>query len=206
MKRLLRKFAIQIQRLSYAMLRRSAPAVEWEGIQVFDGTAIGKEAGEGAALVPALRLIAEVDPLRFARIQQRMPEIVLMSLSGAEYHPPLNACYIDKEYVLKAPRSRVASMLIHEAAHAYLHYRGCKWTEDLHERIERICIREQIRFCRRAKDPEFENRLLQLLDEIPPRYQRDDRRIAEELDFLPGVFRRAYDYFQRPEKPGSEPP
>lgn len=179
------------QSLSYWLLRRVAPTTARDGIRIIDATAIGQECGSEEALYPVLEVLKSHDHRRYSRLARVMPEIVLMPISGAEYHSRLRSCYLGRDLVTKDP-VWVASLLVHESTHAYLRSRGCSWTPARYQRIEEICIREQIRFARRAGASKLEAYLLGRLAQIPPVYEWDQTRLSADLAKMPHWFRRLY--------------
>lgn len=98
----------------------------------------------------ALQLIKCRDPLNYARIIQNLDRVwvKLIRASVAHYCVSLNACVIDPRFVLDQATTleRIASTIIHEAAHARLEGWGIVYVERNRSRIEAICRRRELSF------------------------------------------------------------
>lgn len=197
LKRFTRFLLRQYQRLSFILLCRLAPSMAFDGIRIFDGTAMGRDAGKEGSLAAVLELIKASDPRRFKRMQKTMPTIALMPIAGAEYHRHLKACYVEDALVDRIESRHLASILIHESTHAYLHDRGCRWTETRYQRIEKLCVREEIRFARRLNDPDLERRLAYKLDNVTPLHGGDQPEVPAHLQGMPRWVRRIFRYANR---------
>ena len=187
-----------VQRWSFGALVRSAPTSVRDDVRIIDGTALGGGAGEPEALIPALDLIEQKVPERYARLKKVMNTVVLMPIGrGAEWVGNVKACYIDRDTVLDHPSAAVASLLVHESTHAYLDHLGCRWSPDRYPRIEAICIREEIRFAEILGDKELEHWARRRLHNIPPLGHWDEDRLINELAVLPKWMGRLYEYAHR---------
>ena len=96
-----------------------------------------------------LDLIASVDSKRFHRLQRDVTRIFVTHYGGAagSYWSDLNACLLDWSD-LGGNLHSAAMTLVHEATHARLEKAGIPYCDRLRERIERLCIREEIAFAR----------------------------------------------------------
>ena len=102
----------------------------------------------------ALRLMADYDPLRLARIQRHVASILIFTLPGdlAQWVDSLRMCVIDRHYARSASPEEIATLLVHEATHARLARLGFAYSEPVRERIERLCFLAEISFARRLPD------------------------------------------------------
>ena len=104
-------------------------------------------------ILAALRLVKDLDPRRFRRIQQYIKWIVnvLLPYGGAEYAYSMRTCKIDFEKSVWEPYANYAPalcarVLIHEATHGVVNAHGIRYSKQLRSRIERLCVREEQRF------------------------------------------------------------
>jgi hypothetical protein len=129
----------------------------FEGIFVFDHQ--GNTPERIQFVLDALCLIAEHDPRRFRIVQKEMSRIFLLSNSRhwGCYYRYGRIMQLDvarhADWFEKYPREwctvAIASVIIHEATHGYLHSRYYPYLQ-IKNRIERICMSEQTRFLRRV--------------------------------------------------------
>jgi hypothetical protein len=70
----------------------------------------------------------------------------LVSGAAAEYQHSLNACVLDKRFVLPETTAleEIASAIVHEATHARLEHWGIGYDEKKRARIEAICMRREL--------------------------------------------------------------
>ena len=106
----------------------------------------------------ALRLIKEHDPLRYKYLLRDLERVwVRLLINGVgTFKASLKACEIDERYVLAATTSPelIASTILHEATHARLTRCGIGYHEEIRARVEQICFRRQIAFCRKLPNGE----------------------------------------------------
>lgn len=126
-----------------------------------------------STIVAALKLVRDTDNRRYRRITNNLDWIVNQSLStdGAEYLHWARACTINFEESwpdrdIEFSVAFHATLLIHEATHAYLECRGIRYDEDRRVRIEALCVREQNRWASRLDDQELGNMLRQDFDPV----------------------------------------
>jgi hypothetical protein len=102
----------------------------------------------------ALRLIAEHDPLRFARLRRDVRRILIFTLRGfrGRWFQPLRMCVLDRGYLLlsDADASEIASTIVHEATHARLMRAGFNYDPEIRHRVERLCFKAEIAFGKRV--------------------------------------------------------
>jgi hypothetical protein len=124
---------------------------EFESIRIVD---VRRRSGDFyTTILASLELLKNTDSRRFSRVTKNLKWIVNTSLStpGAEYWHWARACAInfeeswpgrDKEFSIGFH----ASLLIHEATHAYLEGIGIQYEESNRSRIEELCVKEQNRW------------------------------------------------------------
>jgi hypothetical protein len=99
----------------------------------------------------ALQLIKNHAPLHYSRVLSNLERIwVRLLLSGlAQYDRSLKACVFDERYIVKETTTieRIASAIVHEAAHARLEAWGVGYDDEKKRaRIEGICMRRERSF------------------------------------------------------------
>jgi hypothetical protein len=108
------------------------------------------------AMAGALRLIYEVAPKHYARIQKFMPNILILGAHpyAATYNSDLKLCDISMDYAISEGTtvSHIAMTLVHEAAHGYIESRGITYDEPRRAQIERICVLQEVAFARKLPD------------------------------------------------------
>jgi hypothetical protein len=106
----------------------------------------------------ALRLIKEHDSLHYGRVIQNLDRICIHLIPGAlaHYQLSLNACVLDKRFVLSETTTleRIASAIVHEATHARLDKWGIDYVETARFRIEAICLRRELNFLTKLPNSE----------------------------------------------------
>ena len=105
--------------------------------------------------VGALQLIRDADAKRFRRVKREIRYILNAPLlSLAQYERVCRTCRVDFsrfDFDIDESTALVeyASTLVHEATHGYLHSRYVIRRRSDGDRIERLCIMEEMRFARR---------------------------------------------------------
>jgi hypothetical protein len=125
-----------------------------------DGLWIGafREKEEGEPLLPrvseALQLIKTYDPLRYKRVLRELERIWVCVLIGkvACYVASCRSCDVDRRFVLSYSPEQLASVIVHEATHGVLHRRHIGYSEALRERVEKVCVRQELAFVRKLPD------------------------------------------------------
>jgi hypothetical protein len=104
----------------------------------------------------ALNLISEFDPRRFLQIRRDVKKIWVSAAQPgiAKWMDELQMCVLDRDYFCRdnVSASRMALSIVHEATHARLNKLKVKYTEDIRDRVERICIKSEIAFAKRLPD------------------------------------------------------
>jgi hypothetical protein len=99
----------------------------------------------------ALELIGRFDPLRHCQIRRYLTRIWIRLLPGdvAQFEPSLQACLLDTRFVRDCSADFIAAAMVHEATHARLFRCGIGYDVELRDRIERVCILQEIAFARK---------------------------------------------------------
>jgi len=123
-----------------------------------------------AKLEEALRLLRDIDPRRFTRLQRHVSLIWMRPLprcAAAIWVKNIGVCIVRDGFVLdEATRPvHLASVLVHETTHAWLDAIGIRTHDDpaYRVRVERICVRAEIAFARRAGEMELVEEHLEAL-------------------------------------------
>jgi hypothetical protein len=98
-----------------------------------------------ARLDRALTLIQRLDHRRYSRLRRDVRRILVVPRPSDHLMPGTVTCYLSETRVLGRPDVPVALTLVHEATHARLQRAGLQYWPDLQERMEHLCITEQIR-------------------------------------------------------------
>ena len=102
----------------------------------------------------AMALIRKVDARRAERMQRDLSCILILRSGGPEFLSPISACLLSEQLVLSSTVTGLALMIVHEAAHARLWRRGLRYQHSVRDRVERICIREELAFAQRLPEAE----------------------------------------------------
>jgi hypothetical protein len=135
----------------------------------------------------ALNLISEFDPRRYRQIKRDVRKIWLFIAKPAAgcWINELQTCVLDKEfYCGLTPASRMALTIVHEATHARLHKFKIKYTEDIRDRVERICIKSEIAFAKRLPDGKDLIKMAESKLKRPKSFYTDSQHQQRNLDAL----------------------
>jgi hypothetical protein len=107
----------------------------------------------------ALGLIERHDTLHYSRILRNLEQIWVHLLPDASalYDRSAKACVFDERFVLreKTTLERIASTIVHEAAHARLDGWGVRYDdENKRSQIEAICLRRELNFVAKLQHSE----------------------------------------------------
>jgi hypothetical protein len=107
----------------------------------------------------AVLLIKTLDPRRYARVLRDVDRVLVTVLQSgfvAQYNSALGACELDERFVLAESTlpEVIAGMIVHEATHARLRRCGFVYSEDRRERIEGVCLRQEMAFLSRTPNGE----------------------------------------------------
>ena len=126
------------------------------GIEVVDLTR-DKDAGAVFGKVrDALCLISNADPRRLDRIRGDARRLAVAALGEAagEWWQDLRAIAIDRRHAERQTTAAVAMTLVHEATHARIQRRGVRYRPGIRERVERVCVAQEIEFAMRVPGTE----------------------------------------------------
>lgn len=112
-----------------------------------------------ATIESAMKLIADISPICYARIRRDFRGILVCGVEGvrahnARWNRAVGMCELDTDYMCSADATPadVAATIIHEATHARLLRAGIDFEEERRARVERACFRAEIRFAKRLPD------------------------------------------------------
>lgn len=97
----------------------------------------------------ALGVIERFDTRRVAALRRRVALLLVTENDGSAYIPTLNAGLLSLNLVLTRSAEEIAVTIVHEMTHARLWQRGFRYAAAKRERIERICVGEEMRFAAR---------------------------------------------------------
>lgn len=102
-----------------------------------------------AQVIEALALLERYDARRLAILRRRVSRVLVTENDGSAYVPTLNACLLSLRLVQQHDPAKIAVTIVHEMTHARLWRLGYRYTLAERERIERICVAEEMRFAQR---------------------------------------------------------
>jgi hypothetical protein len=106
-----------------------------------------------ARLGDAIKLLEEVDAPHFRRLLNDACRVLILDGAYAHYSPDANVIAVGPPLLLEAPVEVVAAALVHEGTHArvdkWVPYSPRVGSRIVGSRIERLCLREELRFIER---------------------------------------------------------
>ena len=126
----------------------------------FDGIAVGslnhrKAEAYWSKVGEALAFIGTIDSRRYRRLRADVPRILVVPVAGAYFSLITMTCFLDEACVADRSKAVIASRLVHEATHARLARGGLRYGPRSIERIEALCIREELSFVRLLPRDQF---------------------------------------------------
>ncbi|MGA2788088.1 MAG: hypothetical protein ABSF60_11225 [Verrucomicrobiota bacterium] len=134
----------------------------------------------------ALNLISKYDPRRYLQIRRDVKKIWISATPGycANWMDELQMCTIDSNYFYRdnVSASEIALTIIHESTHARLCKLKIEYTEDIRDRVERVCIKSEIAFAKRLPDGQKFVEMVESKLQIPKSYWTDTQFQQRDLD------------------------
>lgn len=141
-----------LQAFPWRIVMLMSPRTRVGNLEIFDlRSATSASDDYFATIRQALELIQNRQPVRFNRILRDVRRIVVADILGAEFWPHMRACALSVE-LLGSGSLTVALALVHEATHARLHAARIPYDANSRERIERICVRQEVIFAQQFPD------------------------------------------------------
>lgn len=100
-------------------------------------------------LTAAMATIQQYDPRRARRLNKDLRRFLVTDAEGGEFVPAIYACVLSSSFIARANPDELATLIVHEGAHARLWANGIRYSGSLRERIERRCVHEEIEFASR---------------------------------------------------------
>lgn len=119
-----------------------------------------------AKLTTALETLRECDPRRFRTARRVLERIVVSPVYGNSYDHSLRTCFVDAGFLAKQSLQAIAATIVHEATHARFEQRGIEYLTEHRARLERACVREQIRYLEGAGEVELARAYSARLEEM----------------------------------------
>lgn len=179
----LRQFRSAVAALPWQLLMPMSPRQKCLSIDVFDLTSDTTRAAEYFAMVTsALELIARYQPMRLERMRRDLRRILVVRQAAAAYWPHMRACVMTPAELSAGDAGDVALTLVHEATHARIHVRGIEYEPARRERIERLCVRQQVEFAELL--PNGERHIAHLTDALQAPWWTDQHLRQNKLNLL----------------------
>lgn len=103
----------------------------------------------------ALDLLETTDPRRHRRVARDLKRIVVMRHTKPLLLERSATCVLGQELVETKSSALIAAVLVHEATHARVQAHGISYRPETRDRIEALCVREEIAFARRLPRDEY---------------------------------------------------
>lgn len=141
----------------------------------------------------ALDLISKFDLRRYLHIRRDVKKIWVSTAQPgiAKWMNELQMCILDRDYFCRdnVSASRMALTIVHEATHARLCKLKIKYTEDIRDRVEEICIKSEIAFAKRLPDGQKLVEMAESKLKRPKSFYTDAQLQQRNLDAL-AAFRK----------------
>jgi hypothetical protein len=135
-----------------------------------------------------LNLISEFDPRRYLQIRRDVKKIWVFVARPAAgvWMDKLQMCILDRDFYCQnnASASRMTLTIVHEATHARLCKLKIKYSEDIRDRVERICIKSEIAFAKRLPDGQKLVEMAESKLKRPKSFYTDAQHQQRNLDAL----------------------
>jgi hypothetical protein len=105
----------------------------------------------------ALALIERLDQRRFLRFKRDVRRIIVVRQRSNRFLSNIMTCLLSQEIVHKRSATVVAVILAHEGTHARLEASGIRYGIRIEDRVEEVCVREEISFARRLPREHYPN-------------------------------------------------
>jgi hypothetical protein len=173
------------RRLGAYLVDKVAPSLSVSGVRVTKWSGTGDPSTDFAKLSAALELVEGTDKRRFALIRRHLARIALVQQGGELFDPQIRTYVMDRDLLSKRSVPHVAMGIIHEMTHARLRARGVVTNHSNVERIESVCVAEEIDFAKRLPDSED---LVKLAESKMANPWWDsvevERRVKDQLDSI----------------------
>lgn len=133
---------------SFLILRRIAERRVVCGIEIVSALSLGEESPHIRAAAQAVELIARHDRALLLRIRQHV-RAILIGKMGPGFEQKRRICILRDADLESLPVERIALQIAHEAAHARFFDAGCDYGPESRARIERYCVRAELRLAQR---------------------------------------------------------
>jgi hypothetical protein len=187
-----RKIYLLINRLMFAISRKH----KRDGIEVAMLLPGKKGPFVFSKINQALDLISELDPRRYLQIGRDVKKIWVSAAQPgiAKWMNELQMCILDRDYFCRdnVSASRMALTIVHEATHARLCKLKVKYTEDIRDRVEQICIKSEIAFAKRLSDGQKLVEMSESKLKRPKSFYTDAQSQQRNLDALAALRKKTW--------------
>ena len=148
----------------------------------------------------ALDLIEQNDPRRYARMRTDVERFLVREVPGAEFLPTIHACILSSEFLIDSSIESIALTIVHEAVHARLAARGIQYESLLRERIEFICVKQEVAFAELL--PNGSALTVSATAKLERRWWTEESQLAHQLSALerlgwPSWYRQLYAFIYK---------
>jgi hypothetical protein len=136
---------------------RTAVWTEISGFKISVFPTVGNDDAEAARgkVIDALEQLMMFDFRRYGQCEHYMPWIMIRPARRSHYDIDAGICMLDLADALLGSPAGIAAVLVHEATHARLSFRGIRYVPRLQARIENICVAEELAFVNRLPDQDY---------------------------------------------------
>ena len=148
-----RHLGLWAQRILVAWLWRWCSIADCDGIPVavYDAP---QATALRARVAAGLALVQELDPRRYRLVRSRLRGLLVLRVGNDAFVPGAGVCVLRQQTLESYSEAVTAAAIVHEATHARLAATSALCSN---KRIESLCIREQIDFCRRLPLERYPN-------------------------------------------------
>lgn len=139
-------------RIFFIALRAFHPAEEYLGLRILLFLEADKRPRVSARVRDALDLIAARHPVLFQKVQRYLAAVVVQPAGYPEYRHEFRACFMSSRSVEQLDAAKLALLIVHEATHGRLFEMAVEGPLADRERIERVCVSQEIALARVLSD------------------------------------------------------
>lgn len=157
-RRMLGLTMLPVRRMLFLFFQATSVKATIFGIPVIDFLARREEESRLPRVVAGLEVLNLHSPVWLRRMRKHLRAIVIDEQHTA-YVPSQRTCRLDAAELDSESPAEVAIALVHETAHAVIQAAGHSYRPEKRARIERACLRAELRLAIRVGDAELVERI-----------------------------------------------